>query len=106
MMDSYLESIPAVARIVDGADALDVKSGAADLTLREFAAGFLSYQPGWVTFLYRVRSVIVPFLALKQGAQAGDRVSPYDRSATNCRILAVCQPFRYYSVGYQWESGE
>ena len=40
------KQIPALAEYLDGADHVDVKSGTGTLSLREFMAGVLSYQPG------------------------------------------------------------
>jgi hypothetical protein len=65
-MNDYLRSIPEVVEITTGANVLDIKQAEGALTLREFAVGFLGYQPGWITLLYGVRAAIVPFLGLRQ----------------------------------------
>src|SRR2546425_5121666 len=36
------------------------------MSMREFIAAMMSYQPGWVTFLYRIRAVFVRFLGMRQ----------------------------------------
>jgi hypothetical protein len=50
-----------------GADHIDTKIVTGRQNLREFLAGFIAYQPGWITFLYRVRAVFVRLLGMKQG---------------------------------------
>ena len=62
----YLESIPEVAALLEGADVVDIKTASGDVPMREFIAGMLNYQPGWVTFLYAVRWVFVRLLGMKQ----------------------------------------
>lgn len=59
-------AIPAFAPYLTAADHVDVKTADGAVTLREFLAGMLSYQPAWVTLLYRVRRVFVQFLGIKQ----------------------------------------
>ena len=48
----------------DDADYSDVKQITADVTLREFIAGMLAYQPWWLAMLYRLREVLVAVLGL------------------------------------------
>lgn len=57
--------IPALAEYIDGADHIDVKSGEGTLSLREFVAGLLSYQPGWMRTLWKVRVWLLK--VLRQG---------------------------------------
>jgi len=61
-----------------GADHIDVKTVVGTVSLREFVAAALNYQPGWVTGLYHVRAVFV---------RAFFRPPPMDRrSATQDRL--------------------
>jgi hypothetical protein len=46
------------------ADHTDIKSITADVGLREFIAGMLSYHPWWLAMLYRLREVLVSLLGL------------------------------------------
>jgi hypothetical protein len=62
----YIQTIQALAPILANADHIDVKVVEGRQTLREFMAGMICYQPGWVTFLYRLRAVFVRFLGMKQ----------------------------------------
>lgn len=48
-------SIPALAELQAGADFTDNKSITGDMRLNDFIAAFLSYQPGWLRALYRLR---------------------------------------------------
>ena len=63
--NQYLQNFAKVVEVTNDADALDVKQIETDLSLREFAVGFLSYQPAWVSFLYRVRGTIAPLFGLQ-----------------------------------------
>lgn len=63
---SYLESIPAMQQVMTDADVIDIKVFKGQQSMREFIAGLIAYQPGWVTFLFRVRKVFVRFLGLRQ----------------------------------------
>ena len=51
----------------------DVKTIEGDVSLREFIAGMLSYYPGWILFLYKVRELIVHLLGLVQHEQPIDK---------------------------------
>ncbi|MBN1966785.1 MAG: DUF2867 domain-containing protein [Anaerolineae bacterium] len=78
---AYLQSIPEVAALLDGADVIDAKHIVAPLTLREFLAGVANYQPGWVTALYRVRGGFVRLLGMRQeGIPEPPRLRPEDVS--------------------------
>lgn len=48
------------------ADHVDIKTITSKATLPEFVAGLLSYYPGWIKQLYRVRYVFVRMLGLRQ----------------------------------------
>nr|WP_260408438.1 DUF2867 domain-containing protein [Planomonospora venezuelensis] len=52
--------------MTEGADHVDVKTVEGDVTLREFLAGFISYEPGWIRLLYRVRAGFVRLLGMRQ----------------------------------------
>lgn len=54
--------IPSLQAYLDGADHVDVKRGVGDMSLREFIAGVLTYKPGWMVALYRVRCWLLGFL--------------------------------------------
>jgi len=55
-MDTKIfERIPTLAAYMDGADHVDVHSGEGAMSLRQFTAGFLSYRPGWMQVLWKVR---------------------------------------------------
>jgi len=63
-----VRTIPALAGLANGADRIHVKSVACGKTLREFLAAILSYMPGWMRFLFRVRGVFVRVLGARQDA--------------------------------------
>jgi hypothetical protein len=57
---------PEFAALFENADHVDVKVVEGTVSLRQFLASMVAYQPEWVTFLYRIRSVFVRFLGMKQ----------------------------------------
>jgi len=64
--ESHIYQIPELAQFLKEADFIDIKTIEGDISLREFVAGFLSYQPGWVTFLFYIRQWFVRLLGMKQ----------------------------------------
>ena len=71
--------IPELASVLAGADHVDVKIVEGEASLRQFIAAMLSYQPGWVTFLYQVRGVFVRLLGMRQeGVPSGGRMRSED----------------------------
>jgi hypothetical protein len=67
MKINYIQEIAEFSPILADADYIDVKTIESTRTLREFSAALIGYQPGWVTFLYRVRAGFVRLLGMKQG---------------------------------------
>lgn len=79
--NSYVNQIPEMAQLVKGANHVDVKVFEGDMDLRPFIAGMLSYQPGWMTFLYGVRWFFVRLLGMKQqGLPQTKQFDPQDIS--------------------------
>lgn len=79
----YAAQFPMLATILQNADHVDVKDIETRATLREFVAGAMSYQPGWMTILYRVRAVFVRFLGMKQeGIPSALKIRPEDLPMT------------------------
>jgi hypothetical protein len=56
--------IPQIARLLKGANYIDVKTIEGQTSLHQFIASMLSYYPGWVVFLYRIRAILVKLLGL------------------------------------------
>jgi hypothetical protein len=66
-----------LASVTEGADHVDVKTVESDVSLREFLASMLAYQPGWVSALYGVRKGFVRLLGMKQqGIPTAPRFTP------------------------------
>lgn len=63
---SYVTEYAPLQPVLDGADHVDVKVITAEIGLREFVAGALSYNPGWVKALYGVRAGFVRLLGMRQ----------------------------------------
>ncbi|BCS89007.1 DUF2867 domain-containing protein [Pseudodesulfovibrio sediminis] len=61
----------------DGVDYVEVKSDVGSISLREFVAGVLSYQPGWMQMLYRIRTWLLRLLGQgRQGISEKVQFSP------------------------------
>lgn len=77
------QQVPEIDELVSTADHVDVKTFEGNVNLREFLANMLSYQPGWVTFLYKVRWLFVRLLGMKQtGVPETVELRPADISFT------------------------
>lgn len=62
----YLRNIPEMNTLIEQANRKDVRAVESDKTLREFIAGMISYMPGWIRFLFKVRGVFVRLLGTRQ----------------------------------------
>lgn len=65
-MNLNLQDFPEFASLFANANHIDVKIAEGNVSLRQFLAGMMGYQPAWMTFLYGVRAVFVRFLGMKQ----------------------------------------
>jgi hypothetical protein len=65
-MMSDVTAPPNLERLLSGADHVDVKSIESDLSLREFIAGAMTYQPSWLRGLFATRVVFAKLLRLDQ----------------------------------------
>lgn len=54
--------LPGMAGLVEGADHVDVHTMDGTGSVRDLAAGLLSHRPGWMAFLWRVRSGLLRLL--------------------------------------------
>jgi hypothetical protein len=63
---NIFDNYPEVAKLLKGADHVDVKVVEGGVSLRQFIASMLSYYPGWIVFLYYVRAVFVRLLGMRQ----------------------------------------
>lgn len=76
-----ITEIEAFQTLIQDADHVDVKQFDGALDLRHFIAGFFSYYPSWMKFLYQVRWVFVRLLGMKQeGVPQDMRMSPEEVS--------------------------
>jgi hypothetical protein len=65
---TYVLPFPQFESVLKNADHVDVKTVEGDVNLRQFVAAMISYQPAWMTFLYRLRGFFVLLLGMKQDA--------------------------------------
>ena len=56
--------IPNISQLLKGANHIDVKTITGQTSLRQFIASMLSYYPGWIILLYRIRAILVKLLGL------------------------------------------
>lgn len=63
---SYLKDVPHLQHLISNADHFDEKMIECDLTLREFIAGFIAYNPIWIRGLYQIRAGFVRLLGMRQ----------------------------------------
>ena len=71
MSYSYTKTLPAVQPFLAQYNHFDEKMIVGTVTLREFVAGALSYQPWWLKALYGVRGVFVRLLGMRQPLTGG-----------------------------------
>lgn len=77
------QDIPEVTDLISDNDHLDVKQFEGEMSLRQFLASMLSYNPGWVKFLYRIRWGFVRLLGMKQdGIPQMERIKPEEIAMT------------------------
>lgn len=81
--NALFNEVPGLPALLANANHVDVKVVEGNVSLREFVAGMLSYYPGWIRFLYRVRGRFVRLLGMKQkGVPPQIRIRPEDVSMT------------------------
>jgi hypothetical protein len=61
---NMIGQIPQIAQLIKGSNYIDVKTIEGQTSLHEFIASMLSYYPGWIVFLYRIRAILVKFFGL------------------------------------------
>ena len=59
-----ISQIPQIAQLLKGSSHIDVKTIEGRTSLRQFIASMLSYYPGWIVLLYRIRAILVKLLGL------------------------------------------
>jgi len=62
----YIHSIDELKPFLKDNDYIDIKTVTGNVSLREFIAGMMSYNPGWIRFLYKIRAGFVRILGMKQ----------------------------------------
>ena len=77
-----ISQIPQIAQLLKGSSYIDVKSIEGQTSLRRFIASMLSYYPGWIVFLYRIRAILVKLLGLVKhpAPEALPKLAPQDVS--------------------------
>ncbi len=63
---NYIETFPELTELIKDADHMDSKHGEGKKSMRAFIAATLSYMPGWMRFLYKIRAGFVKLLGMHQ----------------------------------------
>ncbi|MCJ7772148.1 MAG: DUF2867 domain-containing protein [Desulfobacterales bacterium] len=87
MHKNKFENLPYIEKIqpfLKDANHIDVKKIDGRVSLREFVAFMMSYQPWWLVMLYRIRAIVARVLGLEKhiDLKGPIRVSPEDISFT------------------------
>ena len=61
---NMINQIPQLSQLLEGSDHVDIKTVEGETSLRQFIASMLSYYPGWILCLYRIRAILVKLLGL------------------------------------------
>jgi hypothetical protein len=59
-----ISQISQIDQLLKGSNHVDVKTIEGQTSLRQFIASMLSYYPGWIVFLYRIRTILAKLLDL------------------------------------------
>ncbi len=80
----FINNIQEMKLLLADSDHSDVKTIEGQVSLREFIACMLSYEPWWLRLLYQVRGVLVRMLGLEKqpGHEEFSRLRPEDVSLT------------------------
>ncbi len=68
---SFVRNYPPIQTLLSDINHIDVKTidvaaAPGDQCLREFIAGFIAYNPGWIKLLYHIRAGFVRLLGMRQ----------------------------------------
>jgi hypothetical protein len=77
-----ISQIPQIAQLLKDSNYVDVKTIEGQTSLRQFIASVLSYYPGWIIFLYRIRTILVKLLGLVEHPAPEElpKLGPHDVS--------------------------
>ncbi|WP_432736854.1 DUF2867 domain-containing protein [Maridesulfovibrio sp. FT414] len=85
MTDSIriLESVESISALLENAGYVDVKAFTSRNSMHDFLIRLMTYQPYWLTLLYRIRGVVADLFGLKHDElfKGNSDVSEYDFNA-------------------------
>ena len=87
----YLERIPELAPLYEGADYIEEKTIEGTASLRGFIVGMMR-KPSWIRLLYSLRKILVRPFGIRQEPSLGEELKPEDISFTSgdkCRVFNV-----------------
>jgi hypothetical protein len=65
-MTDWIARLPQISELLARADHVDVKTADSTVSLREFVAAMMAYEPGWMRFLFGLRKRLVRLIGLRQ----------------------------------------
>jgi hypothetical protein len=68
-LPNYVRGLAVLQPLLEKANHVDVKTVESTVSMTEFIAGTLNYQPAWLSFLFAVRSVFVRALGIRHNGQ-------------------------------------
>jgi hypothetical protein len=76
-MTDWMARLPQISELLAKADHVDVKTERSTVSLREFVAAMMAYEPGWVRWLFGLRGQLVRLIGLRQhGIPSAPRWTP------------------------------
>jgi hypothetical protein len=68
-LPNYVRGLTVLQPLVEKANHVDVKTVESTVSMSEFIAGMLNYQPAWLSFLFAVRAVFVRVLGIRHNGR-------------------------------------
>lgn len=90
-MKPAIERAPEIAALAAGADFVDLRGVRGEVAFTDLLMGILTYQPAWIAFLFRCRSVLAWLLGLED---AGTSTPPF----TAEQVMHVGEAVDFFKV--------
>lgn len=93
MNSDMIDRLEKMAGFKNGVDHMDMKSGVGTGSVRAFVAGVLSYEPGWMRLLWKIR-----FYLLRVLGQGQDGVPEHKRFTPDTLPVEAGQSASFFTV--------
>jgi len=74
----YIGQIAELSELLENTDHIDVKVVEGEVSLREFVASMLSYNPKWLELLFRIRNTFSRLVGMAQEDSSRPNLTPED----------------------------